>query len=157
MSHSKYEKPLVLDLTPSKTLVRLLIAVHTLTLLALLAPMTLPWFLRGLLAIGVVISLWHYLRLTALQSHPQSIKRLNWQDDTQWVLTLVAGQDVDATLCAECFVTVWLIVLRFDCDDGQRRSVMLVPDRADGDDLRRLRVRLRQMLVQPGDDIPTKG
>jgi toxin CptA len=61
--------------------------------------------------------------------------RLQARDDT--------GEWRDAEVLGDSFVSTALIVLRYRIGGSPARSLTLLPDSADADDLRRLRVSLR--------------
>ncbi|MGQ9425880.1 protein YgfX [Gilvimarinus sp. F26214L] len=70
-------------------------------------------------------------------------RQLSYQGEWRWI------SDVEAErleLRGEFLVTPWLIVLQFVSAEGRRRPLILLPDSADADDLRRLRVLLRYGL-----------
>lgn len=127
----------------SPLLTWLVAGVHAAALVAVLA-MPLPWWLRVavcglLLASGVVLIPRH-----ALLCSPGSIVRLRLMSDGSCQLH-TRGQGVfDGALRPGWTVTPLMIVLRIACP-GRRlvRAITLLPDAADAEILRRLRIFLR--------------
>ena len=125
-----------IELKPSRRLGLLLLGMTALALVAIhLAAV--PGAIRmalGVAAIGLGVWGWRQARRTeALRVAADG--RLQCLDD--------AGEWRDAEVLGDSLVSPALIVLRYRVADKRARSLALLPDSADADDLRRLRVSLR--------------
>lgn len=97
----------------------------------------LPWWVSLSLDLLVLFSLLKALR----RQWSVGVRRLRYDGQT-WTLA-EAGSEQCLELAGERLVTPWLIVLGFLTQAGKRISLVLPPDSASRDDLRRLRVALR--------------
>ncbi|MHB1091563.1 protein YgfX [Thiobacillus sp.] len=125
-----------IELKPSRRLGLLLLGVTALVLVALLladVPMVTAWVL-GIVAMGFGAWGWRQsVPMASLRIAPDG--RLQCRNETrEW-------QDVE--VLDDSFVSLALVVLRYRIDDRRVRSMTLLPDSANADDLRRLRVSLR--------------
>ena len=125
-----------IELKPSRRLGLLLLAMRALALLAI-GQAALPAAARlalGATAIGLGLRGWHWAAPTmSLRIAPDG--RLQCLDD--------AAEWHDAEVLDDSFVSTALIVVRYRTADRQVRALTLLPDSADADTLRRLRVSLR--------------
>ena len=112
-----------------------LLALTSLGVLALPLEMTIP--LGILISVSLVIS---YIRHGRSPS-PWFIDQLYWSIDGQWTLRTADARKRPARLLGS-YVHPGLIVLSFALGRLRRRSVVLLPDSADPEAIRRLRVRL---------------
>jgi len=93
-----------------------------------------PEFALGVVVIG--LALWGWRRAAPVASlRIAADGRLQCLDD--------AAEWRDAEVLEDSFVSTALIVVRYRTADRQVRSLTLLPDSADADDLRRLRASLR--------------
>ncbi len=125
-----------IELKPSRRLGLLLLVMAALAVAALWLA-DLPWGVRLLLSMAVAASsVWGW-RQGALPGKLRLAAdgRLQCPDGT--------GAWCDVDVLDDSFVSTVLIVLRYRMADGKRRVLTLLPDSADSDDLRRLRVSLR--------------
>lgn len=135
--------PLRIHLSPSPWLARYIHALHgALLLFCLFLPLPWPW--RLLAACAVVIG-WRF----AWQRHVAGVgesgfEAIEWQSDGDWWLQEGSGCSHPVTLLAGSFVSNWMVVLRFRLGRFRHRQLILLADNTDADQLRRLRVRLRQ-------------
>ena len=142
MLSSKSVTAPALNLRPSRILAVYTILGHLLALSVLFYPMTIPVSARLLIAATVVLSfIYHWRNL-----EPVMALRAPIQDDL-WLLQLQDGGEVDAYLYGEYTVTSWLIVLRFKLVDSGRVTVVVLRDSGEVNDIRRLRVYLRQLKL----------
>ena len=125
-----------IELKPSRRLGLLLPGMAALALVAVYLA-ALPGAVRLALGMAVaVLGVWGWRRVM----RPARLRiaadgRLQCLDDTaEWR---------DAEVLGDSFVSTGLIVLRYRTSDGPVRVLTLLPDCADADDLRRLRVSLR--------------
>lgn len=135
-------------LRASARLALLLAASH---LAAIVAVLVLPvsWWYRiaacALVLLGAAFQIYRH----ALRKGSHACIGLRLMRDGSCQLRMASGRVVVGRLCRGWFVSPQLIVMRISCP-GERlsRAVSLLPDSADSDDLRRLRVFLR-FAVQP--------
>lgn len=73
----------------------------------------------------------------------RAVRRVVWSADGRWTLTDGTGAEHPATLEPGPTVTPELVILRLRGADGVTRTVLLLADSADQDQVRRLRARLR--------------
>ena len=142
MLSSKSVTAPVLNLKPSRLLACYTILGHTLGLLVLFYPMNIPVSIRLLIAVAVVLSFIYHWRTR----EPVRALRAPHQDEL-WLLQLQDGREVDAVLYGEYTVTGWLIVLRFKLLDGGKLTVAVLADSGEGEEIRRMRVYLRQLAA----------
>ena len=125
-----------IELKPSRRLGLLLLgwAALALTAIHLADVSAASEFALGVVVIG--LALWGWRRAAPTASlRIAADGRLQCVDDTaEWR---------DAEVLEDSFVSTALIVVRYRTADRQVRSLTLLPDSADADDLRRLRVSLR--------------
>lgn len=141
MSSARSAVQLTLELVPSRILFTGLTVCHLLALISLLicdlsVLMTLS--LGMLIAFSLVLSYaWH--------GHRHSrwfVERVTCLADGNWILQTTDGRKHPGRLLDSTYVHPRLVILNFALDGIARRSVVLLPDSTDPDDLRRLRVRL---------------
>lgn len=124
-----------ISIVPSKILLLGLVLAHLLAAAALLFS-SVPNALAAGLAISLLICLWIY-------GNPRSrwfIRRVAWQGD-RWTLRYGDGRERSARLLAH-YRHPQLLILNFAHGRWGRRSLLLLPDSADPDRIRRLRVHL---------------
>lgn len=140
MSSPKSAAPLTLDLRPSRRLLLILTAVHGLAGVAL-------WLCALPLAVKIPLSLLlggSLLSVYPRYAHRRSrffIARIRQAADGQWFLGYGDGGERPARL-AGGYVHPQLLILNFATGRLARRAVVILPDAADAEAVRRLRVRL---------------
>jgi toxin CptA len=140
--------PLELRLHRSRRLALLVFASHTLAVAAL-ALMPLPLWLRLIGLGGVAFSLWRTVQRFLLGG-AAAVTGVNWDEAGVWTLEFGSGARQPAELLGDSYLSLHLVILNFRVG-GRRRSLVLFPDAAAPDELRRLRVRLRtQGLARVG-------
>ena len=125
-----------IEIRPSRLLGMLYLGMSVLALTAI-AYAAIPVALQGLLGLGVVgasMARWRRKR-GAERLRVDSDGMLQCQDEQ--------GAWRDMQVQGETLVTLWLIVLRYRTVGTRRTTLVLLPDSASADDLRRLRVSLR--------------
>ncbi|MEQ1880803.1 MAG: protein YgfX [Burkholderiales bacterium] len=132
-----------MDIARSRILGGLLVTIHGVSgglAVAYLEPI---WF--GILAaLTLSASLVFYLRRDVFLQARQSVVKLRMEEGGRCVLGLYGDKSLPATLLPSSFVSPLLIVLRVKSDTGNGvRAVVLLPDSAPAEELRRLRVWLR--------------
>ncbi|WP_455235008.1 protein YgfX [Thiogranum longum] len=103
-----------------------------------------PWFTR--LAICALLA-FHFLyvyRLHVAASLRCAVHTLAWDPVLGWRIRSRGGVWLRAELRSPVFVSRQLVAVRFRIGRFRSRSVIVVPDRLDAADFRRLRVRLLQ-------------
>ena len=130
-------------LRASRKLALLLAAAHAAAIVAVIA-LPAPWWLRLpgvllLLASGTIM-----IRHRALLQHTNSVVRLRLMRDGSCQLETRDQRQISGQLRPGWFVSPPMVVVRIACS-GERspRSIALLPDAADADTLRRLRIFLR--------------
>lgn len=144
------EKPTVeVCLRPSAALTLALSAGHG-TAIAALFPLDLPAAAKVLLGLALLASaVASIARHAWLQGSKASVK-LRVGSDLGAELETRAGEKIAGRVLPYSLVHPWLLVVRVAPHGGGReRSVVLLPDSADADSLRALRVVLRWGAVSP--------
>ena len=139
-----------LALRPSHYLAAYLIAVHGLALTVLLFPLSIPAAILFLIPIVVLFSFihawWNREPIIALRAPAK---------DGLWQLQTRHGQAEQATL-GDYFVTPWLIAMRFKTLARKNYSVVVLPDSGVEDEIRRMRVYLRQLKMGENENLSGK-
>ena len=137
MSSQKSVPALQIDLQPSRYLLAFILISHVGALVLLfLLPVAL-WIML-LLGSAILFSLYRQWR-----DYVPGYKSLRWDSLDQWWLMDQTGKAVAAQLLPGSYVHPLMLVLRYRVH-RRVRSLVLLPDSADRDMLRRLRVRLKQ-------------
>jgi hypothetical protein len=110
---------------------------------------SLPWWVKIGFIIGIALSWAWFGYCYGYSTGPRFITRVEWLDG-RWRLETGAGGVHHGQLIGG-YAHPLIVILNFQLDDGGRRSLTLLPDSADPDDLRRMRVWLR---TRPYDDEP---
>jgi membrane-bound toxin of toxin-antitoxin system len=131
---------LSLDLKPSPRLAGTLAAMHVLAVAG--AAAALPgWALAPVIA-GIALSCAATLA-EALRRTSRSARAIELRADGRGAWCDRTGRRHEAILLAHSFVTPVLVVVTLKSDSGARKWIVLPPDAAEADDLRRLRAWLR--------------
>ena len=113
------------------------------------------WWMPGLVSIALVVSLVFHVRRDALQLSGTAVTGVLLHDGGQCELTLSDGGALTGNVEVSTFVAPLLVVINVRlAGPGRPRSVVLMPDSAPAEDLRRVRVWLRHR-VRP--DISASG
>jgi len=143
MLQNKFEMPLDLAVKPSKIFYSYLLAIFLLSSLSLFGLTSFSVFLSLILFFILIMMTLVIVKKT--QSQHISFLRLNSKDE--WSIKINEHNISDVKLSGECIVTYFLVWLNFStCNSFGRKKVyhlLLLPDSADRDLLRQLRVRLR--------------
>ena len=123
-------------------------AVHVLSGIAVVV-CSLPLWIKGGLIAGVVLSLAWFGDCYGYPQGRRFIARIELLDG-RWRLETGDGGVHRGQLIGG-YAHLLIVILNFQLEDGRRRSLTLLPDSVDSDDLRRLRVWLR---TQRSDDEP---
>ncbi len=125
-----------IELKPSRRLGLLLLGMAALALVAVYLA-ALPGVFKlalGMAVVGLSVRGWRGAAPRARLRVAADGRLQNLDDRAEW-------RDVE--IQGDSFVSTTLIVLRYRAADGALRTLSLLPDSADADDLRRLRVLLR--------------
>ncbi|MES9900107.1 MAG: protein YgfX [Sedimenticola sp.] len=147
MNRTSYP-PLRVQISPSPNLARYIHTLHGAVFLFCLF-LALP---IGLIAVSllVVITSW----IVTTRRHIMSVgeKRITtveWHCEGGWSLLESGGNQAQPVeLLAGSFVSTWMIILGFRMGSFRRRHIILLADNTDADELRRLRIRLRNLPKQ---------
>ena len=151
MLSNGFEIPIRLDAVPSRLYFYFILLVHALAMIAMLYPSSINSLLRGLMAIGVIISCIYHLTIQLRADRWVWI----WQQSGLW-LGEQDGFQVAWRLHHTFSETYWFIAIRLVNDLNQKQDLLLLRDQLDADSFRRLRVRLRFAQVdatRPGETI----
>jgi len=146
MSHNsltKFDQPLLAELQASRLLLLALGAIYALAaLVCLWVPLSWP----GRLLLFAVLG-GHFVLLYRLHVKPLlrcAVQALSWDAVRGWRLHCHGGEWCPAQLLTPAFVSCRLVAVRFRVGRFSTRTVVVVADRLDENDFRRLRVRLLQ-------------
>ena len=142
MSSHASAPPIDLELRPSRRLALVLFGLHALGLISA-ASVRMPPIALAAIAATVLTSFIVSFRRHALLVGAAAVRRAVWTSLGRWTITDGTGAALEAELLPEPTVGQLLVVLRFRGADGRRRALLLLPESADADQLRRLRARLR--------------
>jgi len=119
----------------SRALALALLGIHVLAFLAAwLNP--LPVWLRLLLSLSVLLSLW-----LSYRSKPQIIG-IRLQPEGYWLLDSANNTELEASLLGSSIVNPWFVLLHFQAET-RRYSLLICRDSLDVEAFRRLRVALK--------------
>jgi hypothetical protein len=123
-------------------------AVHVLSGVAVVVS-SIPWWVKTGLIAGIVLSLAWFGYCHGYLQGQRFITYVEWLDG-RWRLETGDGGVHRGQLIGG-YAHPLIVIVNFQLDDGGRRSLTLLPDSADPDDLRRMRVWLR---TRPYNDEP---
>jgi hypothetical protein len=126
-------------LRPSRSLATAIAIAHGAAIAAAL--IGLPASAAAIVAAGLCLSAVHHLRL-ALHRSPLAIAGLEFKADGGIAVAGPAGDWNSANLRSAAAPVPWLVALTMRDALGRLRAVCVLPDGADADALRRMRVRL---------------
>ena len=146
MSHNsltKFDQPLLAELQPSRLLLLALGAVYALAALVWLwVPLSWPARLALFGLLGGHFVFLYRLHVKPLQRC--AVQALGWDTVRGWRLRCLGGEWLPAQLLTPALVSYRLVAVRFRVGRFSTRTVVVVADRLDENDFRRLRVRLLQ-------------
>ena len=146
--YDKSAAPLRIDAGPSRRLGLYLWATH-LGALALVPWFSLAWYFQLSLGALIGLSLARGIRTHALRSAACAVRAAELDGEGAWTLLLADGRVLSARLLDSSLVHPLLLVLNFHTGRLGRRHLVLAPDSANADQVRRLRVRLREAGARP--------
>jgi len=111
---------------------------------AIVLLLSVPLWARSALLAAIAASLIFSLRRHALRASPAACSALDVYGDGSAKWLLRSGSTLTGRVLGDSFVSPLMTVVRLRRDDdGQRESIVLMPDSAEADALRALRVWLR--------------
>ena len=137
--------PFTIDLVPSRLLIAGILSCHCLAAASLLVadlPVAVMLSLGLLIAVSLGCNYTHY-------ADPHSrwfIDRLFWSAEGNWTLHTADGQEKTVRLLSS-YVHPYGVVLSFAAGRFMHCSVVILPDSADSDAIRRLRVCLQTVQL----------
>lgn len=134
--------PIFLRLGPSFRLVVVLAGLHAGALACGFAS-DLPAAMKGAVALLILVSAWRSVTIHGLRRAAHSIVLLVRDRYGQWRLVRRDGRALEARLEHGGFSHPRLVVLLFRVDGGGSAALTILPDAANDEGLRLLRVRLR--------------
>jgi len=150
MSHNsltKFDQPLLAELQPSRLL---LLALGVVYALAALVWLWVPVSWPGRLALFCLLG-GHFVFLYRLHVKPLlrgAVQALRWDAVQGWRLRCHDGEWCPAQLLTPALVSYRLVAVRFRVGRFRTRTVVIVADRLNENDFRRLRVRLLQSATE---------
>ena len=143
MLHNKFEMPLDLVVKPSKIFNIYLYCIFFFSSVSIFISTSLPISLRLLLFVVLLFA----MVLIFKKQKTNQITSLKLNSINEWELETNNKDMFEVELSGECIVTYFVVWLNFSmCNRFGRKKVyhlLLLPDSADNDLLRQLRVRLR--------------
>ncbi|WP_295443618.1 protein YgfX [uncultured Thiodictyon sp.] len=140
MASHREQPPLLIQPGVSRRLAAFVALTHLAAAGAILGLPGAAWLL---LLIPIGASLAYHLYVQVLHRAPWSIRSATWQADSTWTIAFVSGAPTQARLSPATFISVPLVVLNLRRGHVRRWSLPLFADALDGEQLRRLRQRLR--------------
>ncbi|MEJ1356113.1 MAG: protein YgfX [Candidatus Sedimenticola sp. (ex Thyasira tokunagai)] len=139
--HHSYS-PLRVEILPSPTLVMFIHSLHgAVFIFCLFLP--LPIGVIGVSLLMVITSWVVAARRYIVCVGDAGITTVEWQCDSGWSLLEGDSQAQQVELLEGTFVSTWMIILRFRLGRFRERYLILLSDNTDADEVRRLRIRLR--------------
>ena len=143
MSSKKYATPLRLEIKPSRILCSLLLILH-LFALAIIFILDFEFLINILVAILIAVSAYISIFQTAFRKSSSAIIKLVWDSNNEWILENNRGEQLNAELLRDSYVSSVMTVLNFKCKNHFRhKSIILLKDNINENDFRKLRVRLK--------------
>ena len=143
MLHNKFEMPLDLAVKPSKIFSLYLYSIFFLAIVSIFILTSLPLSLRLLLFVVLLFMVVFILK----KQKVNRVTSLKLNSVDEWELETNSKESFEVELSGECIVTYFIVWLNFTtCNsEGKKKNfhLLLLPDSADKDLLRQLRVRLR--------------
>jgi hypothetical protein len=142
-----FDQPLLAELKPSRILLLALGAVYT---LAALVWLWVPFSWLGRLALLGLLG-GHFVFLYCLHAKPllrRAVLALGWDAVRGWRIRCPGGEWLPAQLLTPALVSYRLVAVRFRVSRFSTRTVIVVADRLEENDFRRLRVRLLQSAAE---------
>ena len=139
----EFDRPLRVELKASRLLFSVNLGLSLLIALSWLQlAMSVP---AAMLLSGILV--WHLVYLHRLHVSLRAgdaIQAISWDRARGWRIRTAGQSWQDATLCQPFFLSYRLAAARFETGTRRRHAAILVPDRLNSADFRRLRVRLLQ-------------
>ncbi len=148
MSSRKSSPPLRIEPRPSRRYLWLVVAMHLVTLVAVLLASWPPWLKVLLLLLLGLYFLYLYHTVLMLRG-PRQVRLAVWSADSLWRIQPGRGGMENARLLDDSLCLPWLVLLRFRTQSGHRYNLPLFRDSLPEELHRRLRSRLRVEAIRP--------
>jgi len=103
-----------------------------------------PWWVQVGFFAAIILSLVQFGYGYGYPHGRRFIRRIEWLDE-RWQLATGDGRRYSGQLISG-YAYPYVVIVNFRLENGQHRSLTLLPDSADVDELRRMRVWLRTRL-----------
>lgn len=151
MLQNKFEMPLGLIIKKSKLFYLYIFFVFILSVISISISSLLLSEKIVLLAILLIVSVFYFKKMLL-----NKITALKLNGGNEWKVEINNKQELNVELYGECIASYYLMWLNFSVkdNDGMQKKfhVLLLPDSADKDLLRKLRVRLRFLKSKTAED-----
>lgn len=131
---------IILELRPSRFLLLSGGVGHFLAGIAVIVS-SIPWWVQVGFFAAIVLSLVQFGYGYGYSHGCRFIRRIEWLDERWQLVTGDGGQHRGRLMSG--YAHPLIVILNFRLENGHRRSLTLLPDSADADELRRMRVWLR--------------
>lgn len=144
---SNFELPIRFDYQPPPVLLQFLLVTHVLAIISFFI-VAVPVWLRCLLCLGIVVSYgYQYHKYHCAKLNPV---RFNLNASDEWQIISQQALVQHLRLQGRAFVHPELVIMRFKNEPGELINVILTAGNCTPVTHRRLRVRLRYPVKQPG-------
>jgi len=148
MSLHKYNKQLNLDLKPSKFLFYFIVFIHLLALSVLLLGVNIHFGILMIISIFIFISMYFSLVQNSSIKFKIYIKNIQSLKDMEWRLENSDMQSDIAELQKNWFILSGLLILYFKIDNAKNKTIIILPDMINKNDLRQLKLYLNQINLK---------
>lgn len=146
---TRFDQPLQVELRFSRQLAGASAVLHALAAIGcLLVPLHRGWQLTIIVMLGGHFA-W-FLRRQVTATVGKAIGAIAWDSERGWRLRGASGAWSAARLVLPVLVTARLVIMRLRTPDLGIHSAVIVADRLDADEFRRLRARLLQSAQKDG-------
>jgi uncharacterized membrane protein YgcG len=144
MLTTAFNKPLTLQITPSRTISIIIATVHLLVaIIIFFLANTLPMATHFLLIIIIVSSYLHTYRWHVAQTLKRSILEVTLNSSGDFSIITYLAKPKKVILLASSFSSQYLIILNFCSSDSRKYTVLLTNGMITEDDFRHLKVHLK--------------
>jgi len=143
MSDHPFTKPINISLikTPQKMLI--VVLPHLIAFFAVLIIDIFPLWVKGLVSVIIVASLYYYFRLHYFSNLKKSIMSIQLDSTNNWYLTSTNNRKIAASLLPSSFISNILIILNYIDINNRKFNIIITSDSLSKSEFRRLRVRLK--------------
>ncbi|MFV2061400.1 MAG: protein YgfX [Gammaproteobacteria bacterium] len=145
MSSHKYNKPLNLNLEPSKYLFSFIVVIHLLAYSVLLLNLDIYVIFKLIIFVLISISLYRSLIKSSSTVFGLHLRSIELKKEMEWLLINSDKQSVTAMLQKNWFILSGLVILYFKDDAHKNITTVILPDMIKKNDLRKLKLYLSQV------------